>query len=197
MHPNGQFHWDNAADLLAFAGQCAFARIFAATGDGLRVAHAPIIVRGGRLRFHLARNNALIDHLDGGTALLLVEGPNAYVSANWYPDPRSAVPTWNYVAAEFEGAVQRLARADLIALLDDLAETLEPRVGEDWTRAKMDAASFDAMLGAIVPFELTPTAIRATRKLSQNKRGMELAGVVAGLTRSGADAMVAAMNAVR
>ncbi|MGG2382989.1 FMN-binding negative transcriptional regulator, partial [Salmonella enterica] len=88
----------------------------------------------------LANANALVPHLPGATALLLAEGPRAYISANWYPDPRGAVPTWNYVAVEAEGVVSPIDRDALIALLDDLSAELEPRVGENWTRDKMAPA---------------------------------------------------------
>ncbi len=183
--------------MLAFVGEVGFARVFLTTPAGPRVAHAPAIVVGDALRFHLANANALTPYLDGATALLVAEGPNAYLSANWYADVRGAVPSWNYVAVEAEGPVRRLGRADLIDLLDRAAATLEPRVGEDWTRAKMEPRRFEAMLGAITAFELTPTAWRGTAKLSQNKSDTEAARVIAGMDRAGATAMAAAMRAAR
>lgn len=184
--------------MLAFVGSVAFARIFATTPDGPRVAHAPVIVTPERtLRFHLANANALTPHLAGAVALAVVEGPNAYLSANWYDDVRGAVPTWNYVAVECEGPVRRLDQAALVELVDALAEQLEPKVGEDWSRSKMEQRRFDAMLGAITAFELEIMALRGTRKLSQNKSDAEAARVVAGFERSGAPAMAAAVRATR
>ena len=43
------------------------------------------------------------------------------------------------------------------------------RACEDWTRAKMDPARFEAMLGAIIGFALVETEWRGTWKMSQNK----------------------------
>lgn len=183
--------------MLAFVGDVGFARIFLTTPEGPRVAHAPAIVVGDRLRFHLANANALTPHLDGATALLLAEGPNAYLSANWYADVRGAVPSWNYVAVECDGPVCRLDHAALIDLLDRTAAILEPRVGENWTRAKTDSARFDAMTRAITAFELTPLAWRGTRKLSQNKSDGEAARLIAGMAGAGAAAMAAAMRTAR
>jgi transcriptional regulator len=182
--------------MLAFVGVVGFARIFLTTPDGPRVAHAPAIVVGDRVRFHLANGNALMPYLDGATALLLAEGPNAYVSANWYADVRGAVPTWNYIAVEYEGPVRRLDHTALVDLLDRSAATLEPRVGENWTRAKMDPPRFDAMTRAITAFELTPVAWRGTTKLSQNKPDAEAERLIAGMNRAGATAMADAMRAV-
>jgi transcriptional regulator len=107
------------------------------------------------------------------------------------------VPTWNYVAVEVEGPVRALGRAGLIDLLDRAAATLEPRVGENWTRAKMEPARFEAMLGAITAFELTPAAWRGTTKLSQNKSDSEADRLIAAMDRAGAAPMAAAMQAAR
>lgn len=197
MHPNPRFRWQDEAEMLAFVRATAFARIIALTPAGLRVAHAPVLVLpSGALRFHLANANALTPHLDGATALALAEGPNAYVSANWYADVRGAVPTWNYVAVECEGPVTVLDRAALVGLVDALSAALEPGVGEDWTRAKMDPEAFERMLGAITAFELRPAAIRGTRKLSQNQPEAQMPGVLAGFDRT-APAMAAAVRAAR
>ncbi len=196
MHPASTFAWTDPAELRDFAGRTAFARIFAQTPDGPRIAHAPMLVTGDTLRFHLANANALTGHLDGLTALAVFEGPNAYLSANWYADVRGAVPSWNYVAVEAEGAVRRLDHDALVDLLDLAAARLEPRVGEDWTRAKMVPARFDAMTRAITAFELTPAAWRGTAKLSQNKGDEEFGRVLAGMERT-APTMADAMRAAR
>ena len=185
MHPNRIFRWEDEAAMLAMVGATAFSRIFATTPAGPRVAHVPVRVADGpALRFHLANGNALASALDGAVALALTEGPNAYVSANWYTDVRGAVPTWNYVAVECEGRVRTLDRPELIDLLDALSGDLEPRVGENWTRAKMEPKRFDAMLGAITGFELRIDDLRGTKKLSQNKSGTELSGVLDGMDRT-------------
>lgn len=198
MHPGGAFAWHDAQAMLAFVAETAFARIIANTPDGLRIAHTPVVVTDdGALRFHLANANALAPHLPGRPALVVVEGPNAYLSANWYRDVRGAVPTWNYVAVECEGRVRRLDGDALVALLDDLARLMEPRVGEDWTRSKMEPRRFEAMLDAITAYELRIEALRGTHKLSQNKSGTELAGVLQGFEASGRRDMAAAIRDVQ
>jgi len=198
MHPQRAFHWDDPASLLQLVSAIAFTRIFAATPEGPRVAHVPVIITGdGRLRFHLANTNALTPHLTGTTVLALTEGPNAYVSANWYVDIRGAVPTWNYLAAEVEGTVATIDRAALIDLIDALALQLEPRVAEDWTRHKMEPQRFEALLDGITGFELTPAVLRGTRKLSQNKSDVEVAGVIAGMRRTRSSTMAMAMREAR
>ncbi|MDQ3074010.1 MAG: FMN-binding negative transcriptional regulator [Pseudomonadota bacterium] len=181
--------------MLCFIAATGWSRIFLPTPTGLRVAHTPLIVDiGGRtLRFHLAKSNALYGSLDGGAALALIEGPNAYVSANWYADPNRHVPTWNYVAVEVEGPVKQLDASALAPLLDDLAAANEPLVGENWSRAAFDLARFNAMTGAIGAFEMNISAIRGTRKLSQNEPHA-IAGLADGVAASGAVDLAALMR---
>ncbi|MBX9858649.1 MAG: FMN-binding negative transcriptional regulator [Sphingomonas sp.] len=198
MHPNNAFRGVEGSDPLDEIAAITFARIFAVTPEGPRVAHAPVLRTGpDRLRFHLANYNALARVIDGATALIVAEGPNGYLSANWYADVRGAVPTWNYVAVEAEGTVAALDRAALIDLLDGLSATLEPRVGEDWTRAKMEAPRFEAMLNAITAFEMTVTATRTTYKLSQNKSAAEAERLIAAMAAQGDAATAEAMRKAR
>lgn len=195
MHPNGQFHWADDDAMLAAINGMPFGRVFATTPMGPRVAHAPVIVTPHRtLRFHLANGNALTDCLDGAVALILFEGANSYISANWNGSPSHSVPTWNYVAIECEGIVKRLDPSELAPLLDTLAAQLEPQVGENWSRDKMDAARFEAMLNAITCFELDITTIRGTRKLSQNKSRVEHKKITEALDQIGHSAMAQLMR---
>ncbi len=196
MHPNAAFRSD--ADPLAFVAAHGFAHIFGATPDGPRVAHAPVLVTpAGTLMFHLARGNALAQHLDGLTALISVGGPGHYVSPNWYGEPANNVPTWNYQAVEVEGPVRALDMGELEALLNLATATFEPRVGENWTMAKMERPRAEAMMRAITGYELTPAAIRTTLKASQNRSDADAAGVIAALERLGETAGAATIRKAR
>jgi transcriptional regulator len=196
MHPNNAFRADQQP--LAFVAAHGFAHIFGQTPDGPRVAHAPVLVTPhGTLMFHLARGNALAQHLDGLTALISVGGPGHYVSPNWYVAPTNNVPTWNYQAVEIEGPVRALDMDALEALLNLSSATFEPRVGEDWTMAKMERPRAEAMMRAIIGYELTPTTIRTTLKASQNRSDADAAGVVAALERLGEHQGAAAIRTAR
>ncbi|MFC3711998.1 FMN-binding negative transcriptional regulator [Sphingoaurantiacus capsulatus] len=187
MQPNRRFHWGDKDALLTFVAEVSFAHLFAMTPDGPRVAHAPLVVtRAGNLRFHLARANALTAHLDGAAMVASIAGPEAYISPDWYGSA-DQVPTWNYQTVEAEGRVARLSDDDLVALLDDLSAAHEARLlpKKPWTRAKMTPGRFEAMLPAIVGFELTVETLRGTDKMGQNKTAAEMLGAVAGLEESG------------
>lgn len=176
MHPNPAFRikGDAATErqmMEALVQEIGMGLIFAETPDGPRVGHVALYSTGdGAVQFHLANGNALTKHLGGKTALLVVNGPDAYISPDWY-DGADQVPTWNYVSVELEGPVRAMDSDGLTALLDDLSAVneakLEPK--KPWTRDKMAPAKFDRMLGAITGFEMEVLAWRPTLKLSQNK----------------------------
>ena len=195
MHPNSAFRLDDRTLHETLIEQVGFGMVFADTPDGPRVAHTPIQSTGdGALHFHLARGNALTKHLDGMTALVVINGPDAYVSPRWYGDP-AQVPTWNYVALELQGPVRRMTEDGLVGLLDALSARHEGRIeGEPWTRAKMDDAAFRKMLGAIAGFEMEVRAWRPTFKLSQNKSAEDRARVAEALETQGSPALAALMR---
>lgn len=198
MHPNAAFRFKPDDPALAFVAAHGFAHLFGMTPDGPRVAHAPLLVTGaGTICFHLANANALTPHLDGQPLLASIGGPGSYISPNWYADPATNVPTWNYRSVEIEGSVRALSFDELGDLLDLSAATFEPRVGENWTMAKMQPARADAMMRAITGFELTPEIIRSTDKASQNRREEDARGVVAALERLGDTAGAAAIRRTR
>ena len=171
MHPNRKFHVDDREALAALVRRIGFGTLVAQTAEGLRAVHVPLLLQGGRLRFHVSRGNLVhAALLGGGEALVVVNGPDAYVSPDWYGLP-DRVPTWSYVAVEMNGPVAPLSDEALVRLLDDMSAEHEQRLAPKpaWTRDKMDPARFDGLLKAITGFEIEVTAWRGTAKLDQDK----------------------------
>lgn len=196
MHPNPAFRLDERDLFEALIAEIGFGMIFAATPDGPRVAHVPLHSTGdGAVQFHLSRGNALAKHLDGTTALAVVNGPDGYVSPRWYADP-AQVPTWNYVALELEGRVRRMDQDGLHGLLETVSAAREARLadGEAWTMDKMPAETLRRMMAGIIGFELEVLAWRPTFKLSQNKSAQDRARIAAGLEAEGSPAIAELMR---
>ena len=171
MHPNPAFRSEDRALCETLIDEVGFGMVFAQTPDGPRVAHVPLWSTGdGAVQFHLARANALTRHIAGTDALVVVNGPDAYVSPRWYAD-REQVPTWNYVALEVEGPVRRMEREGLLAHLRVVVERHEARLGAEgaWMLDEMPASKMERLLGGIIGFEMEVRAWRPTLKLSQNK----------------------------
>lgn len=194
MHPNPAFRHDDRALLEALVDEIGFGMVFAQTPNGPRVAHSALLSTGdGAVQFHLARGNALARWLGGETALVVVNGPDAYVSPRFSGNP-AQVPTWNYVTVELEGRVRRMDSDGLTGLLRDLAERHEGRIaGEPWTMDAMPEADLRTMLGAIVGFEMEIEAWRPTFKLSQNKPEAERKAIATALQASGSPALAELM----
>lgn len=199
MHPAPAFAETDHDRIAALVAERGFALVTAAGETGPLAAHAPVLLDGSRLRFHLSAMNAMVAALaTRPRALAIVTGPDAYVSPDWYA-AADQVPTWNYVAAEIEGPVRRLDAAEATALLDDLSAQFEARLAPKppWTRAKMTLARFETMLGGIVAYEMTVERLSGTWKLSQNKSADEAARVadaLAGLTDEGSRAVAKLMK---
>lgn len=171
MHPNTAFRWNDRDAMRAFAAKIGFGMLFLTTPDGPRVAHVPFVLLSEvRLGFHLARGNAITKHLDGTEALFVINGPDEYISPDWYGID-DQVPTWNYIVIELQGLARKMDEASLIAQADALSAEQEARLAPKpaWTRDKMADGHFDKMLRGIVGFELEVSAWRSTLKLGQNK----------------------------
>ena len=197
MHPHPRFAWTDRGEMLGFIADIGFCSIFVSGDSGPVVFHVPVVVHApDRIRFHISRSNRGSAGLDGARALLSCLGPDAYVSPDWYGTP-DQVPTWNYIAAEAEGPLRRLSEDELAALLDDLSDAHEARLDPKprWTRGKMSAGRFEAMLKAITGYELAIEQLRGTRKLGQTKSVSETEGAIAGLEGAGHHEIAGLMRA--
>ncbi len=172
MHPNPAFRREDRSLIEDIIDRIGFGMVFAATPDGPRVAHVPIILTGdGAIQFHIAKANGLARHLEGQTALAVVNGPHTYISARWYGDDPRIVPTWDYVAVELEGPVRRMTEEGLHAHLEELVDRNEARVegGKPWRMTDADPGYIAQLLGGIAGFEMEVKAWRETIKLHQHK----------------------------
>ena len=198
MHPNKAFDWTDRAEMLRFADERAFAHIFTASEAGLFVVPAPVMVtEESKLWFHVARRNRIAGQLDERPVLISISGREAYQSANWYVS-ENQVPTWHYETVEIEGTARKLSEEELVKLLDGLSDRHEGRVSPEkpWTRSKMAPGKFEAMLRAIVGFEVDPIAVRGTRKFNQHKAADDLAATIDGQHGAGRNDIVAAIREV-
>lgn len=186
MHPNPLFRTDDRALMESLVEEIGFGMVFAQTPEGPRVAHTPLLSTGeGAVRFHLARGNALTRHLEGATALIVVNGPDAYVSPRWYAN-RDTVPTWDYVAIELEGRVRSMDDEGLESFLHAAIAKHEGRLeGEPWLAEESSEKMWAGLFRGIAGFELEVQAWRPTLKLSQKKSAEERARIADGLEAAG------------
>jgi transcriptional regulator len=177
-----------------------------ATAQGLLATMLPFVFDAaigehGALLGHVARNNDHWRHASVGEALVILRGPDAYVSPGWYASKAEhgrVVPTWNYVTAHVYG---ELVVHDDVDWLGDLVRRLTEKHEADqanpWSVADAPPAFVSGQLRAIVGLELRITRIEAKAKLSQNRPAADIDGVVDGFHRQGAGDMAHAVQDAR
>ncbi len=152
---------------------------------------------------HIARANPHWK-LGAGRALIVLAGPEAYVSPGYYPSKREhgkTVPTWNYEAVHLTGRVEWFDdAAELEAVVAELSAQHEAGREEPWALDDAPRPYIDALLRGIVGVRFHAERIEAKRKLSQNKSQADFAGVTHGLSVSSdpmAQEVAALMRATR
>lgn len=157
----------------------------------LPMVHHADVGAHGVLRGHLARANPqwrdITPRVD---ALVLIDGPDAYVTPSWYETKRRTgkdVPTWDYVTVQVRGPIT--IRDDAPWLLDHLRALVDRQEAgrpEPWSIDDPPEGYVATNAKAIVGLELAITSIEAKRKLSQNRLGVDFDGVVEGLASASA-----------
>lgn len=139
-----------------------------------------------RLACHLARANPQWKFLeDGAPALVIFQGPQAYVSPSWYATKRETgkvVPTWNYCIVQARGIAT--AKTDpqwLGAHVEALTRRHEAGRPEPWTVTDAPESFVAAMLRGIVGIEIAVGEMTGKWKVSQNRPDADRAGVAAGM----------------
>jgi transcriptional regulator len=100
-------------------------------------------------------------------ALVMYQGPHAYISSSWYGHEN--VPTWNYQAVHVYGKPiileEEELKQDLIMLLEKYEKHRENPILWD----KLSPKLLESELKGIVGFKIKVQEIQAAYKLSQNR----------------------------
>ncbi len=188
MHPNPAFRKTPADRNLAFARARGFGVLSVNGPAGPLLAHVPFLLSqdGTTADLHLARSNAVIGAGIPAEAVLVVMGPDAYISPDWYGVP-DQVPTWNYIAVHLRGTLLQLPDTAMDGHVNALSDQFEARLAPKpvWKSTKMGEGVMDRMKRMILPFRLQITAVDGTWKLNQNKTPAAQAGVIAALNSQG------------
>ena len=173
MYTPAAFAGTDLSKLDALLAASPFVTLVTVDGDGAPFAsHLPVLYRRDGAKVvvegHWARPNPQAGH--GGSALMIVQGPDAYISPGWYPDkePAARVPTWNYAVAHLSGALQTFDEEDALAdLVMRTSDRFEAAVGQAW-RFEPQRADHRRQLRGIVGFRFEPARIELKFKLNQN-----------------------------
>jgi transcriptional regulator len=183
--------------LQAFVERHPLATVVATTSAGLTANHIPLHSQlrpgeTGLLRGHVARANSLWRELPSGAEVLAIfTGADDYVSPSWYPSKREhgkAVPTWNYASVHIKGGIRFIDDAQwLREFVSSLTDEYEGERVNRWHVSDAPPDYIDAMLRAIVGFEIEVHGIIGKFKGSQNRSLADRMGVSAAMQAAGRD----------
>ncbi|WP_372022925.1 FMN-binding negative transcriptional regulator (plasmid) [Tistrella mobilis] len=202
MYVPAHYRTDDPAAILGWLARFPFGTLVTTGADGLPLATSlPVItedrgitedqatddITGLTIAAHMARRNPHAAALSTGMpALLVVNGPDAYISPAWYESPVN-VPTWDYVGLQIRGRLTVIDdRDDLLDLMRRQIAAFEARTATGWTLDAAPEAHVDRLIQGVVGLRIQVERIDCMQKLSQNKP-TDRPTIQAALRASGSD----------
>ncbi|MEM0910762.1 MAG: FMN-binding negative transcriptional regulator [Pseudomonadota bacterium] len=192
MYIPPKFKQTDTAQLYSLIQKYPFATMVTHSEAGLDAIHLPLLLRkegeSHQLVGHIAKANPVWKSCDGQPTLIVFNGPEHYVSPNYYPTKKEngrAVPTWNYAVVHVKGTIQcRHDKEWLQDVINELTNTSEQAQISPWAMDDAPDNYIDKLLQAVVGIEVSIEDIQGKWKLSQNQPDINRAGVYEGLSKN-------------
>jgi transcriptional regulator len=187
------FREEDRDEITAMIRSCGLATFVTNSPQGLIATHVPMFFaenegEHGVLYGHISKANPQWKESSAEEALVIFQGPNAYITPAWYASKTETgrvVPTWNYLAVHAYGAVEFYQdRARLLEAVSHLTNLHEADRLNSWSVNDAPPEYIEGQLHAIVGVRIPIRRIEAKKKLSQNQSAQNRAGVKAGLAES-------------
>ena len=194
MYQPAHFRVEDVAQMHALMRARPFAALICDGAAGLYASHLPTVLKDdgphGTIECHLARANPHWKDLAGGKeALAIFQGPDGYVTPNWYPSKAEhgkVVPTWNFAAVHAYGRPEVMTDRDwLYRHVSELTAQFERSEPKPWAPSDAPAAFIETMLRGIVGFRLVISRLEGKWKMSQNRELKDRESVAQNLGRRG------------
>ena len=169
-----------------------FAALVSGGSAGVFATHLPTVLkddgRYGTIECHLARANPHCKELaEGNEALMIFQGPEGYISPNWYPSKAQhgkVVPTWNYAIVHAYGRPEVMQDENwLRPHVAELTAQQEANETKPWSLSDAPESYIKAMLRGIVGFRFAILRLEGKWKMSQNREMKDREGVVSGIRK--------------
>lgn len=156
----------------------------------------------GLLSGHLARHNPLRQqHPPETDVLAILQGPQAYISPNWYrakAESHRVVPTWNYVSVQARGRIRFIEDPEwLLRHVAAATAHHERHERNPWQVGDAPADFIHRMVQSIVGFEIVITSLDGKWKVSQNRPGSDIEPLAEQLLQLGHSEMARLVRANR
>jgi len=176
--------------------------------DGLVADHVPVLHMPadregghGHLIGHVARANPLWQARPDEELLLVFQGPQNYISPNWYAtkaETSKVVPTWNYVVVHAHATLTPVHEAEaVLSILKRLTQRHEATQPHAWQVEDAPTDFTHKLLAHIVGVRFDIRRMQGKWKVSQNQPEVNRASVASGLIEQGSDAAGAMAEWVR
>lgn len=165
-------------DALAFAAQSGIGHLTTSVGGRIESVVIPFFIddKDGSptIYGHVSVSNAqAVSIEDRAEALLIVDGPIAYVSPGLYPtktETGRVVPTLNYLSVQIRGRLAPTANTEEFrTLLAVLTSRFETEVDTPWSIDDAPSDFIHAQMRAIRGFSMRIDEIQGVAKHSQNR----------------------------
>ena len=180
--------------LLDFIEKYPLASLISQSEQAIKADHIPVVVHTPKtgntwLEAHINKANSLWQDCQTEKEVLAIfQGPNAYISPNWYPSKlqtAKAAPTWNYAVVHLRGRIEFVHDNKWIRRhLEELSQQHEQHQQNPWKLEDAPQTYINSLLEAVVGLKIHTTSIIGQFKLSQNKSPGDFAGVIDGLEAS-------------
>jgi transcriptional regulator len=193
MYQPDHFRVEDVAEMHALMRARPFAALISGGPAGLYASHLPTVLKDegshGTIECHLARANPHWKELaEGNEALMIFQGPEGYITPNWYPSKTAhgkVVPTWNYAVVHAYGRPEVMSDRDwLHRHVGELTAQQERSEAAPWALSDAPDKYVEVMLRGIVGFRFAIARLEGKWKMSQNRPAADRLGTIAGLAGS-------------
>jgi transcriptional regulator len=159
-----------------------------------QAAHIPFVLKTdsdeARLEAHLARGNGIWKLMSAPRqALVIFQGPQAYVRPGWYPAKQEhgkVVPTWSYVSVHVRGMAQLMPDMDaLLRHVRELSDQEETGQPQPWSVDDAPGDFIPKLARGIVGFTIPITAMEGVWKVNQHRSEADRLGMIDGMEARG------------
>ncbi len=170
---------------------------FVLKGDRILATHIPFLTKGTSNDFilfsHIANHNEQLQHLKDGTeALVIFQGPHAYISSSWYKE--KDISTWDYSAVHVNVKLKLQTEKELVDSLKSLVFKFEMKEEYPLYFEDIPKEMVEDHLPLITGFWCEPFKIEAVVKLHQGFEKDDIDSVVDHLAKRKEDALACPLS---
>jgi transcriptional regulator len=191
MRHNPDYALDDVETVRALVRENPWATIVShVPGSGLVASHYPVLLDedadGIVLLSHVGRPDERLHRLGEHEVMVIIYGPQGYVSPGWY-GVSPAVPTWDFAVAHLHGTPEILSDEENLQVLDRLVAWFEEPLPEPFLmhRTLENTDYAERIVHGTVGFRVRIDRIDAKEKMSQDKPAEVITRIIEALRRPG------------